>query len=211
VKIKHSPSKTSNMAAKNHATILPDADREATVNAIVGATFGAAGQRCMALSTAVFVGESKEWVNDIIAKAKKLHVNMGLESDADLGPLISPQAKERVAALIESGVEEGASLALDGRGVVVAKYPKGNFIGPTVLTNVQPHMRCVVVCCVFVVCLLCVVLCFCCVVFLLCCVVYVICGRRKKNTPKLTHSPTHNTQQHIHPYPHPSHTHTKTK
>jgi len=132
----------SNMAAKNHATILPDADKEATVNALVGAAFGAAGQRCMALSTAVFVGDAKDWVNDVIEKAKKLKVNAGWESEADLGPLISPQAKARVVDLIESGVEEGASLALDGREVVVPKYPKGNFVGPTVLTNVQPHMRC---------------------------------------------------------------------
>jgi len=132
----------SNMSAKNHATIMPDANKDATLNALAGAAFGAAGQRCMALSTAIFVGESKEWIPELIERAKKLAVNGGKEPGADIGPLISPEAKERVKRLIQSGVDQGAKLVLDGRDVKVAKYPKGNFVGPTILTDVKPHMEC---------------------------------------------------------------------
>lgn len=131
----------SNMAAKNHATILPDANKERTIDALVGAAFGASGQRCMAISAAVFVGESKKWIPEIIEKAKKLKVTEGMQPGADLGPLISPESKKRVESLIQSGVNEGAKLALDGRGVKVSGYEKGNFIGPTVLTDVKPNMK----------------------------------------------------------------------
>jgi malonate-semialdehyde dehydrogenase (acetylating)/methylmalonate-semialdehyde dehydrogenase len=130
----------SNMAAKNHATILPDADRDRTVDQLVGAAFGAAGQRCMAISAAVFVGESKNWIPLIVEKAKKLKVNEGTQPGADLGPLISPQAKHRVERLIQSGVDQGAKLLLDGRGIKVPGYEKGNFVGPTILTDVKPNM-----------------------------------------------------------------------
>lgn len=83
----------SNMAAKNHATIMPDADKERTIDQLVGAAFGAAGQRCMAISSAVFVGESKNWIPQIVEKAKKLKVNEGTQPGTDIGPLISPQVK----------------------------------------------------------------------------------------------------------------------
>ena len=98
----------------------------------VGAAFGAAGQRCMALSTVVFVGETKYWLDELVQRAKALKPDGGFEQGADLGPLITPQAKERVERLIQSGVTEGATLALDGRGIKPAKYPNGNFVGPTV-------------------------------------------------------------------------------
>jgi malonate-semialdehyde dehydrogenase (acetylating)/methylmalonate-semialdehyde dehydrogenase len=131
-----------NMGAKNHGVIMPDANKEHTLNQLVGAAFGAAGQRCMALSTAVFVGDAKEWIPDLIERAKKLKVNAGHEANADLGPVISPQAKQRILSLIESGKKQGATLALDGRQISVAGYEKGNFVGPTVLTNVTPEMEC---------------------------------------------------------------------
>jgi len=131
----------SNMAAKNHATVMPDADKEKTIDAIVGAAFGASGQRCMAISAAVFVGDSKNWIPEIAAKAKKLKVTEGNQPGVDLGPLISPQSKQRVEGLIQSGVEQGAKLALDGRGIKVAGYEKGNFVGPTILTDVTPEMK----------------------------------------------------------------------
>jgi len=127
----------SNMAAKNHATIMPDADKEATLNALVGAAFGAAGQRCMALSVAVLVGEAKNWIPDLVAKAKKLKVNAGHEEHADLGPLISPRALERATNIIASGVSHGAKLELDGRGIVVPGYERGSFLGPTILSNIS--------------------------------------------------------------------------
>ncbi|KAF8242369.1 putative methylmalonate-semialdehyde dehydrogenase [Wilcoxina mikolae CBS 423.85] len=131
-----------NLGAKNHAAILPDANKNATINALVGAAFGAAGQRCMALSTLVLVGEAKEWLPEIVEKAKQLNVNGGFEEGADLGPVISPQSKERIENLIQSGVDEGATLLLDGRGYKPEKYPNGNFIAPTILSNVKTHMKC---------------------------------------------------------------------
>lgn len=118
-----------NLGAKNHAVILPDANKQATLNAVAGAAFGAAGQRCMALSTLVLVGESKEWLPDLVERAKQLKVGYGMEPDTDVGPVITVQSKDRIHRLIQSGVDEGADLLLDGRGVVVKGYEKGNFVG----------------------------------------------------------------------------------
>ncbi|KAI7690269.1 hypothetical protein SSS_00286 [Sarcoptes scabiei] len=132
----------SNMGAKNHGVVMPDANKEHSLNQLVGAAFGAAGQRCMALSTAIFVGESQQWIDEIVERAKKLKVNCGFKSDADLGPVISPQAKDRILSLIQSGIDEGAQLLLDGRNLKVDKYENGNFIGPTILSNVKPSMQC---------------------------------------------------------------------
>lgn len=132
----------SNMGAKNHGVIMADANKESTLNQLVGAAFGAAGQRCMALSTAVFVGKSKEWLPELVEKAKKLKVNAGWEADADLGPVISPQAKKRINDLVESGVKEGAKTLLDGRNIKVKGYEKGNFVGPTIISDVKPSMTC---------------------------------------------------------------------
>ncbi|KAG0650959.1 Methylmalonate-semialdehyde dehydrogenase [Hyphodiscus hymeniophilus] len=131
-----------NLGAKNHAAILPDANKQHALNSIVGAAFGAAGQRCMALSTLVMVGETKDWLPDLAESAKALKVNGGFEAGADLGPVISPQSKERIEKLIASAEEEGATILLDGRGFKPEKYPNGNFIGPTIITNVKPHMKC---------------------------------------------------------------------
>uniref|UniRef100_A0A914W4U7 Probable methylmalonate-semialdehyde/malonate-semialdehyde dehydrogenase [acylating], mitochondrial n=1 Tax=Plectus sambesii TaxID=2011161 RepID=A0A914W4U7_9BILA len=132
----------SNMGAKNHGVIMPDANKESTLNQLTAAAFGAAGQRCMALTTAVFVGESKKWLPDLVAKAKQLKINAGWESGTDLGPLISPQAKKRVLGLIDSAKKEGADVMLDGSNVTVKGYEKGNFVGPTVISGVQPNMTC---------------------------------------------------------------------
>src|SRR5688572_26748397 len=103
------------MGAKNHAVVMPDANKEASLNALVGAGFGAAGQRCMATSVAVLVGEANQRIPDIVAKAKSLKVNAGTEPDADLGPVISRQAKERIESLIAQSEKEGAKVELDGR------------------------------------------------------------------------------------------------
>ncbi|KAF2294234.1 hypothetical protein GH714_008441 [Hevea brasiliensis] len=156
----------SNMGAKNHAIVLPDANVDAALNALVAAGFGAAGQRCMALSTVVFVGDSQSWENKLVERAKALKVNAGTVPDADLGPVISKQAKERIHRLIQSGVESGAKLLLDGRKIVVSYstfnflhhyfvtshhcrirmggsgYEHGNFIGPTILSGVTADMEC---------------------------------------------------------------------
>lgn len=132
----------SNMGAKNHGVIMSDANKNQTLNQLVGAAFGAAGQRCMALSTAVFVGEAREWIPELVERAQALKVNAGWEPDADLGPMISPQALQRAHKLIQSGIDEGAECILDGRNIKVPNYEKGNFLGPTILTKVKPEMMC---------------------------------------------------------------------
>jgi malonate-semialdehyde dehydrogenase (acetylating) / methylmalonate-semialdehyde dehydrogenase len=131
-----------NLGAKNHAAVLPDCNKNHTLNSIVGAAFGAAGQRCMALSTLVMIGETKEWLPELVERAKLLKVNGGFEEGADLGPVISPQSKERIETLIASAKEEGATILLDGRGFKPEKYPNGNWVGPTIIANVKPHMKC---------------------------------------------------------------------
>ncbi|KAK0657669.1 Aldehyde/histidinol dehydrogenase [Cercophora newfieldiana] len=131
-----------NLGAKNHAAVLPDCNKNQFLNAIVGAAFGAAGQRCMALSTLVMVGETKEWLPELAERAKALQVNGGFEPGADLGPVISPQSKQRIEGLIASAEAEGATILLDGRGFAPEKYPNGNWIAPTIITNVTPSMQC---------------------------------------------------------------------
>lgn len=128
------------MGAKNHAIILPDANKEQTLNAIAGASFGAAGQRCMALPVVVLVGEAQKWIPDLVAKAKTLKVNAGTEKGTDVGPLVSCAALARVEGLIERGIADGATLELDGRKPVVPGFEKGNFVGPTIFSNVKPGM-----------------------------------------------------------------------
>ncbi|MFL9965237.1 CoA-acylating methylmalonate-semialdehyde dehydrogenase [Paraburkholderia sediminicola] len=129
------------MGAKNHAVVLPDANREQTLNALAGAGFGAAGQRCMATSVVVLVGAAQQWLPELVAKAKTLKVNAGNEPGTDIGPVVSRAAKQRILGLIEAGVKEGATLALDGRDVKVPGYEQGNFIGPTIFTDVTTEME----------------------------------------------------------------------
>ncbi|WP_374045635.1 CoA-acylating methylmalonate-semialdehyde dehydrogenase [Massilia sp. YIM B04103] len=128
------------MGAKNHAVILPDANKEQTINSLVGATFGAAGQRCMAVSVAVLVGEARNWIPELVATAKTLKVNAGTEPGTDVGPVISCAAYDRVNTLIERGVADGAKLELDGRQPRVPGFEKGNFIAPTIFSGVKPGM-----------------------------------------------------------------------
>ena len=128
------------MGAKNHAIVMPDANKEQTLNAIAGAAFGAAGQRCMALSVVVLVGEAQQWVPDLVAKAKTLKIGAGTEKGVDVGPLVSCAAYDRVNGLIERGVADGATLDLDGRKPSVPGYEKGNFVGPTIFSGVKPGM-----------------------------------------------------------------------
>ncbi|MET3516570.1 MAG: CoA-acylating methylmalonate-semialdehyde dehydrogenase [Gammaproteobacteria bacterium] len=128
------------MGAKNHAIVMPDANKEQTLNALAGAAFGAAGQRCMAVSVAVLVGEAQSWIPELVEKAKTLKVSAGTEKGTDVGPLVSCAARDRVVGLIERGVADGATLELDGRNPQVAGYEKGNFVGPTVFSGVKPGM-----------------------------------------------------------------------
>ena len=138
---KHGKRVQSMMGAKNHAVVLPDANREQTLNALVGAGFGAAGQRCMATSVVVLVGAAKQWLPDLKALAQKLKVNAGSEPGTDVGPVISKRAKARILDLIESGIKEGAKLELDGREISVPGFEQGNFVGPTLFSGVTTDMQ----------------------------------------------------------------------
>ena len=128
------------MGAKNHAIVMPDANKEQTLNNLVGAAFGAAGQRCMALPVIILVGESRNWLPELARKAQTLKVSAGVEPGTDVGPVISSAALERVNSLIQKGVDEGAELVLDGRHPEVPGYADGNFVGPTILAGVKPGM-----------------------------------------------------------------------
>jgi len=130
-----------NMQAKNHAVLLPDANKNASLNALIGAAFGAAGQRCMAISVAVLVGEAQNWVPELKERVAALQVNGGFEKGADFGPLISPIAKDRVNSLVTSCEEEGGKIILDGRNIKVDGYPNGNFVGPSILEG-NTTMKC---------------------------------------------------------------------
>ncbi|KAI0932038.1 Methylmalonate-semialdehyde dehydrogenase [acylating] mitochondrial, variant 4 [Taiwanofungus camphoratus] len=130
-----------NMGAKNHAVIMPDANKNHALNSLVGAAFGAAGQRCMAISVAVLVGNTQGWLPELCERAKKLNVSQGFEERVDLGPVISPVAKQRITGLIASAEEQGGMIVLDGRGIEVPGYPDGNWIGPTVI-EATTDMRC---------------------------------------------------------------------
>jgi malonate-semialdehyde dehydrogenase (acetylating)/methylmalonate-semialdehyde dehydrogenase len=131
----------SNMGAKNHAVILPDANKNLALNSVVGAAFGAAGQRCMGLSVAILVGDAQAWLADLVNLAKNLKVGGGFEKDVDLGPVISPAAKDRILGLIGSAEQEGGKIHLDGRNVKVSGYEHGNFIGPTII-EANTSMKC---------------------------------------------------------------------
>ena len=128
------------MGAKNHAVVMPDANKEHSLNALVGSTFGAAGQRCMATSVTVLVGDAQKWIPEIVAKAKTLKINAGSEKGTDVGPVVSKNAKNRILGLVEEGVKQGAKLELDGRGIKVPGFEKGNFVGPTIFSGVTTEM-----------------------------------------------------------------------
>lgn len=139
---KHGKRVQSNMGAKNHGVVISDANKKHTLDQITAAAFGAAGQRCMALSTVIFVGESRQWIPELVERAKNLKVGPGWEKDVDIGPVISRNAKIRIEELIVSAKQEGAKVPLDGTGITVKDFEEGNFIGASVITNVKPEMRC---------------------------------------------------------------------
>lgn len=126
--------------AKNHMVVMPDANKQAVINALAGASCGAAGQRCMAISVAVLVDEAKTWIDDIKSSLSQLKPGAWNNDQAAYGPLISPQAKQRVLKLIAQGKEEGANCLLDGSDCVVEGYPNGNWVGPTLFSEVTPDM-----------------------------------------------------------------------
>ncbi|GAA2036826.1 CoA-acylating methylmalonate-semialdehyde dehydrogenase [Yaniella flava] len=128
--------------AKNHAIIMPDADLDQAADALIGAAFGAAGERCMALSVAVPVG--KETADALVAKvfekAKDLKVGPSLDPSSDFGPVVTAEAKARIEAAIEAGVKEGAELVLDGRGVKIDGHENGFYVGATIFDKATKDM-----------------------------------------------------------------------
>ena len=123
--------------AKNHVVVLPDADMPMATQIISDSAFGCAGQRCLAVSTAITIGEAQKTFRDSIAEAaSKLRVGNGLEDGVQMGPVITPQSKERVEHLIGVGEKQGAKILLDGRHAKVAKHESGNFVKPTILDDV---------------------------------------------------------------------------
>jgi malonate-semialdehyde dehydrogenase (acetylating)/methylmalonate-semialdehyde dehydrogenase len=128
--------------AKNHMVVMPDADLDQTVDALIGSAYGSAGERCMAISVAVLVGDVADRIVPLLAqRAKALTIKNGMELDAEMGPVISAQALDRIEGYIAQGVEEGATLVVDGRGHKVPGHEKGFFTGGTLFDHVKPHMR----------------------------------------------------------------------
>ncbi|OLF75318.1 methylmalonate-semialdehyde dehydrogenase [Maricaulis sp. W15] len=128
--------------AKNHGIIMPDADMDQVVTDFLGAAFGSAGERCMALPVAVPVGKdtADEFVARIKEEAAKLRVGVSTDSDAHYGPVVSAAHRAAIEKWIQTGVDEGADLLLDGRGFALQGHEKGFFIGPSLFDNVKPSM-----------------------------------------------------------------------
>ena len=128
--------------AKNHMVVMPDANLEQAVDALVGAAYGSAGERCMAISVAVLVGDIADRIVPLVAeRAKGLVVKNGMELDAEMGPLVTKEAKARVDAYIASGLSDGATLAADGRSLSVKGHEQGFFTGGTLFDHVSPSMK----------------------------------------------------------------------
>ncbi len=126
--------------AKNPIIILPDADLEMTTRITADSAFGCAGQRCLAASLAITVGEARDPFTEALTEAASSRVvGYGLEDGVQMGPVITTQSKSRIEGLIETGADEGAHLLVDGRGTSIPGYERGNFIGPTVLRDVKPQ------------------------------------------------------------------------
>ena len=128
--------------AKNHMVVMPDADLDQAADALIGAAYGSAGERCMAISVAVAVGHiADELVDKVATRARALSVNDGEAEGADMGPIVTAEAKQRIEGYIASGVEQGATLVMDGRGLVVPGREQGYFLGASLFDNVTPDMK----------------------------------------------------------------------
>ena len=127
--------------AKNHLVVMPDANLEQAVDALIGAAYGSAGERCMAISVAVAVGSvADKLVDALIPRVKSLKVKNGMESDAEMGPVVSAVHKAKIEGYIEAGIKSGAKLLVDGRGLKVDGHSNGFFLGGCLFDNVTPEM-----------------------------------------------------------------------
>ncbi|RUU15867.1 CoA-acylating methylmalonate-semialdehyde dehydrogenase, partial [Mesorhizobium sp. M6A.T.Ca.TU.002.02.2.1] len=129
--------------AKNHMIIMPDADMDQTVDALIGAGYGSAGERCMAISVAVPVGNdtANRLMEKLVPRVESLKVGPSTDSSADFGPLVTAQALERVKGYVDTGVKEGAKLVVDGRGFSMQGYENGYYMGGCLFDNVTSDMR----------------------------------------------------------------------
>jgi malonate-semialdehyde dehydrogenase (acetylating)/methylmalonate-semialdehyde dehydrogenase len=128
--------------AKNHMLVLPDADMELAADAAISAAYGSAGERCMAISVVVAVGDAADQLlPKIQERIEKLKIGSAEDPEAEMGPLITAEHRDRVVSYIESGVEEGAELARDGRGLTIPNCEGGYFVGPTLFDRVTPEMK----------------------------------------------------------------------
>ena len=128
--------------AKNHMVVMPDADLDQTVDALIGAAYGSAGERCMAISVAVLVGEVADKIVPRLAeRAKALKIKNGMELDAEMGPIVTRQALDRICGYVDDGVKSGAQLVVDGRGHTVPGHEGGFWLGGTLFDHVTPDMR----------------------------------------------------------------------
>jgi malonate-semialdehyde dehydrogenase (acetylating)/methylmalonate-semialdehyde dehydrogenase len=129
--------------AKNHMIIMPDADMDQAVDALIGAGYGSAGERCMAISVAVPVGKATadELVKRLIPRVESLKIGPSTDSSADYGPVVTRQALDKIKSYVEIGIQEGATLAVDGRGFTMQGYENGFYMGGCLFDNVTPDMR----------------------------------------------------------------------
>ena len=128
--------------AKNHMVVMPDADLDQAVDALIGSAYGSAGERCMAISVAVLVGEVGDRIVPRLAeRARQLKIGNGMNAEAEMGPIVTQQARDRIEGYIALGVEEGAKLVVDGRGCKVPGHEGGFFTGGTLFDHVTPQMR----------------------------------------------------------------------
>jgi malonate-semialdehyde dehydrogenase (acetylating)/methylmalonate-semialdehyde dehydrogenase len=127
--------------AKNHMVVMPDADMDMAVDALIGAAYGSAGERCMAISVAVAIGDAGDKLVERLAeRTKALKIGEGMAQGAEMGPVVTQAAKQRIEKLIGEGVEQGATLVVDGRGYRVDGFEEGFFVGGTLFDHVQPEM-----------------------------------------------------------------------
>ncbi len=127
--------------AKNHLVVMPDANLEQAVDALIGAAYGSAGERCMAISVAVAVGSvADKLIDALIPRVKALKIMNGMESAAEMGPLVTAAHKQKIEDYIQAGVDAGATLLVDGRGMTVPGHENGFFLGGTLFDNVTPEM-----------------------------------------------------------------------